>query len=90
LARNGFDIIATFPALSDPLGLLLLSAVALVVTPAIHSTRLLPIPMCFLAPLAREDLADGALVARPQRPHTVADRASARRRRLHAAAIGTA
>jgi hypothetical protein len=58
LARNGFHIIATYPALSDPLGLLLLlGAVALVVTPVLPSTRLLVIPVCFLAPLARVELA---------------------------------
>jgi hypothetical protein len=58
LARNSFHIAATYPVLSDPLGLLLLvSAVALVVVPALPSTRLLLIPICFLAPLAREELA---------------------------------
>jgi hypothetical protein len=58
LARNSFHITATYPVLSDPLGLLLLvSAVALVVVPALPSTRLLLIPVCFLAPLAREELA---------------------------------
>jgi len=57
LARNSFHITATYPVLSDPLGLLLLvSAVALVVVPALPSTRLLLIPVCFLAPLAREEL----------------------------------
>jgi hypothetical protein len=62
LARNSFHITATYPVLSDPLGLLLLvSAVALVVVPALPSTRLLLIPVCFLAPLAREELA-GVLV----------------------------
>jgi hypothetical protein len=58
LARNTFHIVATYPVLSDPLGLLLLAgAVALVVAPALPSTRLLLIPVCFLAPLAREELA---------------------------------
>jgi hypothetical protein len=58
LARNTFHIVATYPALSDPLGLLLLvSAVALVLTPALPSTRLLLIPVCFLAALARVELA---------------------------------
>ena len=57
LARNSFHITATYPVLSDPLGLLLLvRAVALVVVPALPSTRLLLIPVCFLAPLAREEL----------------------------------
>jgi len=58
LARNSFHIAATYPVLSDPLGLLLLvSAVALVVAPTLPATRLLLIPVCFLAPLAREELA---------------------------------
>jgi hypothetical protein len=57
-ARNTFHLIATYPALTDPLGLLLLvGAVALVVCPVLPSTRLLLIPVCFLAPLAREQLA---------------------------------
>lgn len=57
-ARNSFHILATYPALSDPLALLLLlSVVALVVLPVIPSTRLLLVPLCFLAPLSREQLA---------------------------------
>jgi hypothetical protein len=57
LARNTFHIVATYPALSDPVALLLLmGAVALVVTPALPSTRLLLVPVCFLAPLARVEL----------------------------------
>jgi hypothetical protein len=57
-ARNSFHLIATYPALSDPLALLMLvGAVALVVSPVLPSTRLLLIPLCFLAPLGREELA---------------------------------
>jgi hypothetical protein len=57
-ARNNFHILATYPALSDPLGLLLLvSVIALVVTPVLPSTRLLLLPLCFLAPLQRTELA---------------------------------
>jgi hypothetical protein len=58
LARNSFHLIATYPALSDPLALLMLmGAVALVVTPVLPTTRLLLVPLCFLAPLSREELA---------------------------------
>jgi hypothetical protein len=58
LARNAFHIVATYPVLSDPLALLfLVGAIALVVVPARLSTRLLLVPVCFLAPLAREELA---------------------------------
>ncbi len=57
-ARNTFHLTATYPALSDPLGLLLfVGAVALVVLPTSSSTQLLLVPVCFLAPLAREELA---------------------------------
>jgi hypothetical protein len=57
-ARNTFHLMATYPALSDPLGLFLLVAVvALVVAPRRPSTQLLLLPVCFLAPLAREELA---------------------------------
>jgi hypothetical protein len=63
-SRNTFHLIATYPALSDPLALLLLmAAVALVATPAHPSTRLLLIPVCFLAPLAREALAPVLILA---------------------------
>src|SRR5439155_13433017 len=56
-ARNNFHLIATYPALTDPLALLLLvSAVGLVVAAELPSTRLLLIPVCFLAPLALEEL----------------------------------
>ena len=58
LARNTFHLTATYPALSDALGLvLLMAAVALVVLPMDPSTRLLLVPVAFLAPLAREQLA---------------------------------
>jgi hypothetical protein len=64
LARNTFHIVATYPALSDPLALLLLvAAVGLVAVPAQPSTRLLLIPVCFLAPLAREELAPVLVLA---------------------------
>lgn len=57
-ARNSFHIIATYPALTDALGLLLLvGTVALVVLPLSPRTRFLLIPVCFIAPLSREQLA---------------------------------
>ena len=65
-ARNSFHIIATYPALTDALGLLLLvGAIALVVLPVPPRARWVLIPICFLAPLSREQLAAvlaGALV----------------------------
>ena len=57
LARNSFHLVATYPAQSDAIALLLLMcAVSLVALPLLPSTRLLLAPICFLAPVSREQL----------------------------------